>query len=109
MPAERRLLLASQLALRLTLGGATAVLSVLAAAALGYSATVIGCAAVFGVSLVLSTLWTVFGDYLQAGERFATFAVVSFFAGLILTLLSVTACGQAAERSPSPQPTSADR
>jgi len=88
-PDDRAALLANQLALRLALGAATAIASVIAAVLLGYSRTVVGCAVMFGVALILATLWTVFGDYLQAGERFKTFAAVNFVAGLILTLLSV--------------------
>lgn len=88
-PSESRILLSEQLGVRLVLGGLAASLSVLCTIVLRYSPTVVLCTAVFGIALVCTTMWTVFGDFLQARERFDAYAIVHFFAGLVLTALSM--------------------
>jgi O-antigen/teichoic acid export membrane protein len=86
-----RQLLSEQFGVRLLLGFAASIASVGCAFLLEYPPDVINCAIVSAVSLILTVIWTVFADYLQANERFTTYSIVSFIAGIVLTAFSVVA------------------
>jgi len=90
-PEERPRLLAEQLAVRFGLGCVAALVAVFAAVALRYPAIVVRCAVISGAALMLQSIWMVFGDYLQAQERFQTLAAVSLASGLQLTTLAIIA------------------
>jgi O-antigen/teichoic acid export membrane protein len=80
---------AEQLGLRLALSTIAAVVGVGACWALGYGTTVIGCAALGGVALVLTAIGSTMADLLQAFGRMRTIAGAALLAGLALTLLSL--------------------
>ncbi len=89
-PQDAARAFAEQLGLRLALSTLAAGLGVLACWALGYGASVVGCAAVGGVALALTAVGSTMADLLQAFGRMRTIAGAALVAGLALTLASLT-------------------
>lgn len=83
--------LGDQLGLRLALTLAASAAVLLVCVALRYPATVLWCAVIGSVGLMLTTIATTLGDVLQAFQRIRTLSMVGIVAGLSLTGASVVA------------------
>ncbi len=82
---------AEQLGLRLTLGGGAAILAVGVGVALGYRGVILACVGFAGLGVILSAAWNVFADLIQARQQYRPFAIVTFVAGILVTLATVFA------------------
>lgn len=88
-PAAARGALADQMGLRLVLSLVAGVVVIGACLALGYSSTVLWCAALGCVGLVLTTIATTMSDCLQALQKIRPIAIVAMVSGVVLTATSV--------------------
>jgi O-antigen/teichoic acid export membrane protein len=88
-PGSTEELLATQLGLRTALAAAAAGIAICACQLLGYPPVVLSCTLVASLGLVLSAMWTVLGDVVQAFQQYRTFAKISLFAGVVLTVSSL--------------------
>lgn len=88
-PDESASALAEQLGLRLVLAVAAGGIAIGVCAALRYPSTVVWCAAVGAVGLVLTTFATTLSDLLQAHHRIRTLAAVNLASGLTLTAIAL--------------------
>ena len=84
-------LLASQLAVRLALGGAAALSTLAMSILLHYPPVVVACAAVGCVWILISVIASTFGDLLQSLERFASYSATAFASGAAVTASSLLA------------------
>ncbi len=90
-PGAARNALADQLGLRVTLSIVAGSIALVACVLLGYSGTVVGCAALGALGLVLTSAATTLGDLVQATHRIRSLAIVNLISGLALTAASVAA------------------
>lgn len=83
--------LSVQLFIRFFFGVLGVLVSVILCSVIGYSGNVFKCLCVYSLSWLMSSVWVVFADVLQGKQDLKTLSCVNFFAGIVLTALSVIA------------------
>lgn len=90
-PAEAAVVFGDQLVVRGIMSVGASTLAIAACLALGYPRAVLECVGIGTLSLLLSVLWTVYADVLQARHRFSVLAAASLLAGSVVTVATVIA------------------
>jgi O-antigen/teichoic acid export membrane protein len=87
--SERRRLVGSQLLLRQLLALVASAIALAIGFALGYSSTIMICAAIAAAGLIPTVMWTTYVDVLNADEEFRASAVANLVSGSVLTAATV--------------------